>query len=61
MRVFVDSNEDHYQMLMMIKSWPEWQKSNWTACCYVIVALEDEKSDNEKVELYGGAPGKPEH
>ena len=39
-------------MLMIIKLWPEWQKTNWNACCQIFVTLEDEKKDKGKGKMF---------
>ena len=38
-------------MLMVVKSWPEWQKTDWNASCHIIVTLEDEKVDKGEGEF----------
>ncbi|KAF6237001.1 hypothetical protein HO173_004880 [Letharia columbiana] len=48
--VYADTNEDHYHLLMVVKFWPEWQKTNGNTSCHILVTLEDEKEDKEEGE-----------
>ncbi len=45
MPVYADTDEDHYHMLMVVRCWPEWQKTNGNTFCHIFVTLEDEKED----------------
>ncbi len=47
-------------MLMIVKSWPEWQKTDWNASCHIFITLEDEKVDKGKREFQQEMPGTPE-
>ena len=48
--VYADTNEDHHLLLLVIKGWPEWQKTNRNTSCHVFVTLEDEKENKEGEE-----------
>lgn len=37
-------------MLVVVRSWLEWQKTNGNTSCHIIVALEDDKEDKEEGE-----------
>ena len=45
--VYADTNDDHHLLLLVIKNWPEWQKTNGNTSCHVFVTLEDQKEDKE--------------
>ncbi|KAM0804914.1 hypothetical protein BDR22DRAFT_959496 [Usnea florida] len=39
--LFVDTDEDHYHMLRIIRYWPGWQKAIGYWSCHVFVSLEE--------------------
>lgn len=53
----MNTDEDHYQMLMMVKSWSAWQKTDGNTSCHIIVTLEDTNENTEEKSVPGKAAG----
>lgn len=58
--VYADTNEDHHLLLLVIKNWPEWQKTNGNTSSHVFVTLQDEKEGKEQGEKQQEIPGAAE-